>query len=139
VRPAAALPPLAALLLLAACGDDATRSNRRIFVSDLQGGARLCTVPDTLRPSAGATEQVRMTLSNEGGWCGLFAAQPGPEPYRFGLVTERPQNGRVRIQPIGDRTRIDYIPNRNFAGNDAFAVRLSPGDAVLRVAVTVQR
>jgi hypothetical protein len=33
-------------------------------------------------------------------------------------------------------TRIDYTPNKGFVGTDAFAVKLIPGDATVRVAVT---
>jgi hypothetical protein len=38
---------------------------------------------------------------------------------------------------VGDETRIDYTPDRRFAGSDAFTVKLIPGDATIKVAVTV--
>ena len=41
------------------------------------------------------------------------------------------------IHTVGNDTRIDYTPAARYAGADAFAVRLIPGDATIRVTVTV--
>ena len=63
--------------------------------------------------------------------------QNGDQPYTSALLTARPTHGTVYIHPVGDDTRIDYTPDRGFAGSDSFVVRLIPGDPSLRVAVTV--
>jgi hypothetical protein len=41
------------------------------------------------------------------------------------------------IHQVGDDTRIDYTPDRGFTGTDSFAVKLIPGNAVIRITVTV--
>jgi len=134
VLPAAAL---AAALLVQACQAPRTAtSNTRLYASDLAGGAAVCTVPD-VKLTNGKESATTMTVGNDGGWCGVTAGQLG-HPYATALLTERPAHGKVYVHPVGDATRIDYTPDRGFAGSDSFAVRLIPGDAVLRVAVTVK-
>jgi len=111
----------------------------RAYYVDQQGGARVCTVPQgPLTLSGGAPTEARMVVGNDGGWCGIAVAQPGPRPYTAGLVSARPAHGRLHVRTVGDRTRVDYIPDAGFAGSDSFAVNLLPGGAQLRVAVTVE-
>jgi hypothetical protein len=143
-RLSACLPlaaPLTLMALLAGCAQPmATRSaapTARLYANDLAGGAKLCTVPRPVNLTAGQPTEATMVLDNDGGWCGILVAQPGPKPFDLGLVEARPTNGRLHIRKVGDNTRVDYIPNAAFGGTDAFAVRLMPGGATLRVAVTV--
>jgi hypothetical protein len=97
-----------------------------VYAIDLQGGAASCTVSKpTLAP--GAEAPVTMTVANDGGWCAVAVSQDGPAPFAANLL----------IHGVGDQTRIDYTPERGFTGSDAFAVRLIPGDAVIRAAVSV--
>ncbi|MDN3566886.1 hypothetical protein ACFQY5_26525 [Paeniroseomonas aquatica] len=133
--------PLTLLAALAGCAEpQATRRaapTTRVYANDLAGGAKLCTVQQPVSLTAGQPTETTMVLDNDGGWCGILVSQPGPKPFDLGLVETRPTNGRLHIRKVGDNTRVDYIPNAAFGGSDAFAVRLMPGGATLRVAVTV--
>jgi len=109
----------------------------RLFASDFQGAAKSCKAPKpSLSP--GKDTAAEMTVGNDGGWCAIEVADEG-KPYAAGLLTEQSAHGDVYIHPVGNTTRIDYTPDSGFTGNDAFAVRLLPGDPVLRVSVTVTR
>ncbi len=137
-RPLAAV---AAVLAVQGCAQAPVASAPqppRIFAVDQQGGARTCTVPAEVALTPGQTANATMTLANDGGWCGILVAQPGPLPYAAGLVTGRPAHGHMHVRNYGSRTRVDYIPDAGFSGADAFTVRLLPGAAVLQVAVAVQ-
>jgi hypothetical protein len=70
-----------------------------------------------------------------GGWCGISISKGGT-PYSAGLLSQPARNGKVYVHTVGDDTRIDYTPNPGGTGPDAFAVRLIPGNAIIRVAVT---
>jgi hypothetical protein len=140
-----ALHPLAwpALLLIGAllqgCGQGGTgagRSRLRMFAADFAGAAKTCEVP-TVTPTSGQSVDATMTLANDGGWCGVPVHQDGPRPYDAGLLTARPAHGTVLIHGVGDFTRIDYTPDRGYSGADSFSVRLVPGNAIVRIAVTV--
>jgi len=139
VTPWRAFAAVAGLLVLQGCAEQRAEAPpaARIYAVDLQGAARLCTVPavslTTDRPA-----EATMVVGNDGGWCAISVSQPGPKPYDAGLVTERPAHGRLNIHTVGNATRIDYTPDRGYAGPDAFAVRMVPGGAALKVAVTVQ-
>jgi hypothetical protein len=137
----ALVAPLTLLAALAGCAQPmATRSSgstARLYANDLAGGAKLCTVPRPVNLVAGQPTDATMVVDNDGGWCGILVNQPGPKPFDMGLVSTRPQNGRLHIHKVGDNTRVDYIPNAAYGGPDAFEVRLMPGGATLRVAVTV--
>jgi hypothetical protein len=124
--------------LLQACAPQAapTGSRLRVYAADLSGAARTCE-PSTTSPAAGQTTEASIKLANDGGWCGLPVHQAGPKPYEAGLLTVRPGHGNVLIHEVGDDTRIDYTPDRGFAGTDNFAVKLIPDDATVNVAVTV--
>lgn len=76
-----------------------------------------------------------MRLDNDGGWCALATHQDGPVPFIAGLLTTRPEHGKVFVHSVGDDTRLDYTPEPHFGGNDSFAVQLVPSDAVIRVVV----
>lgn len=141
VRPAPlrGLALLGALALIAGCTQDAASTSRnRIFYADQQGGAAVCNVPKDVSLTASKQTDTTMTLRNDGGWCGVSVAQAGPRPYDAGLLVERPKHGRVHVRKVGDYTRVDYIPDAGFSGNDSFTVRVLPGNAALRVAATVQ-
>ena len=101
----------------------------------MQGGARECTTP-RINPAAGQTADATMQVGNDGGWCALSVRQDG-KPYDAGLLTSRPAHGTVLIHAVGDTTRIDYTPDRGYTGSDSFTVSLLPGQAAVRVAVTV--
>ncbi len=126
-------------LLLAGCsnlGSGAGAPKLRVYAVDLAGAAKLCDVP-TVHPVAGGTPDVPMKVANDGGWCAIPVHQDGPKPFEAGLLTSRPSHGTILIHEVGDETRIDYTPDRGFAGNDTFAIKLIPGSAIIQVAVTV--
>jgi hypothetical protein len=108
----------------------------RVFAADFSGAAKSCDVPK-VEPVAGQTTDAAVKMVNDGGWCGLPVRQDGSKPYDAGLLTGRPAHGNVLIHTVGNETRIDYTPDRGFAGTDGFSVKLVPGDATIRVAVTV--
>ena len=128
---------LATPFLLEACARPPARPTLPVYSVDLQGGATQCSVsrPD-LQPGQQTTATMR--VGNDGGWCAISVARDG-KPYGAGLLVTRAQHGAVFIHPVGDNTRIDYTPERGYAGRDSFVVQLLPGDAKLRVAVTVTR
>jgi hypothetical protein len=129
---------LAAMVgLLQGCGPNqmVRASKNRLFAVDLAGGAKLCQVPK-VSPVDNQTIEVPMGLGNDGGWCGL-PVQRGDAPFGAGLLTARPAHGTAFIHSVGDFTRIDYTPDRSFSGGDALTVKLVPGNAVLRINVTV--
>jgi hypothetical protein len=108
----------------------------RVYAADLAGAAKVCEVPK-LNPVAGASADAAVKLANDGGWCAISVHQEGPKPFEAGLLTARPAHGNVLIHEVGDDTRIDYTPDRGFIGSDSFAVKLIPGGASIRAAVTV--
>jgi hypothetical protein len=127
-------------LVLTGCSDNRTAgpagSALRTYAIDLTGGARVCEVPK-VAPAAGGNSEVAIQVANDGGWCGIPVHQDGPKPFGAGLLITRAAHGSVTIHEVGDDTRIDYTPDRGFAGKDAFVVKLIPGNATVHVAVTV--
>jgi hypothetical protein len=111
-------------------------SKLRVYAADVTGAAKSCETP-TITPTAGQTTEAAVKVTNDGGWCGLSVHQSGPKPFDAGLLTARPEHGTVLIHEVGDETRIDYTPDKGFAGNDSFAVKLLPGNAVIRETVAV--
>ena len=104
--------------LLQGCSDNAAgpaASKLRIYAADTTGGARVCIYPP-VSPTPGRTSDLLMKVGNTGGWCGLPVHQAGPKPYDAGLLTGRPAHGSVTIHEVGDNTRIDYVPDRGYAG-----------------------
>ncbi len=112
-------------------------SSTRLYAIDQTGGAKVCSAP-TAQPANGQTTDVAMSMGNDGGWCGLLVSQSG-RSFSAGLLTERPKSGKIYVHVVGDNTRIDYTPDRGFAGNDSFTVKLVPGDASVRVNVAVAK
>jgi len=106
-----------------------------VYAYDQTGAARHCTVPP-VKPVADKQTDATISVENDGGWC-AFSVQQGRAPYTVGLVTARPQHGKVFVHSVGDETRIDYTPAPSFAGADSFTVKLLPGDALVAVAATV--
>ena len=138
-----ALAVIALPALLAACakpgaGPTAATSRLPIYAADMQGASSLCTVQDAPKLTDATQTEVPMTVGNDGGWCGLRVAKPGPEPFDAGLLSTRPSNGRVRVMSVGDYTRIDYYADQGFVGADSFVVRLLPGSTTVKVNVTAQ-
>lgn len=126
-------------LVLAGCSNPEAgpaASKLRVYAVDLAGGAKVCEVPK-VNLFAGAGSEVPMKLVNDGGWCGIRMSQDGAKPFDAGLLTARPAHGTVLIHEVGDDTRIDYTPDRGFAGNDTFAVKLIPGNVAVQVTVAV--
>jgi len=126
---------LLGLLALAGCKDGPVARAPRVYAIDMNGKARACTAADA-DTSAGKATEATISMSNEGGWCGVLTRQGG-RPYAAGLVQTRPQHGMVHIHTVGDDTRVDFVPDAGFSGQDKFSVRLLPGNATLNVAVTV--
>ena len=127
---------LTAGLLQACAPDQSLRASRnRVFAADVAGAAKLCEVPK-VAPSDNQTIEIPMGLGNDGGWCGI-PVQRGGGPFDAGLLTARAAHGGVLIHQVGDFTRIDYRPERGFVGADSFTIKLLPGNAVIRINVTV--
>jgi hypothetical protein len=129
---------LTSALLLSACSGkiEAPGSTLRVYAADLAGGARICEV-SKVSPAADGVSNTSIKVVNDGGWCGIATHQDGNKPFDAGLLTTRAAHGSVTIHEVGDNTRIDYTPDRGFAGIDAFAVKLIPGNATIRVNVAV--
>ncbi|MEJ0017701.1 MAG: GspH/FimT family pseudopilin [Acetobacteraceae bacterium] len=126
----------ATALLVQGCADQQPSAPpARVFAADMAGAAKSCTVPP-VNAAAGKTVDVAMKAGNDGGWCAVTVNNNG-RPYDAGLLAAAPTRGKVLIHTVGNDTRIDYTPNPRYAGADTFTVRLIPGDATLRVAVTV--
>lgn len=126
-------------LLLAGCSGTpgaAGGSRLRVFATDLTGAAKICVAPKIV-PAADKTTDVAMGVTNDGGWCGLRLDQDGTKPFDVGLLTGRPNHGTITIHSVGDDTRVDYVPDRGFAGNDSFSVKLIPGNETVHVTVAV--
>src|SRR4051812_42262889 len=130
----------AALAGLVGCAQQqqAAAPGARLYYVDTQGAASLCTAPPRVELAAGQQAEATMVVKNDGGWCGITVAQSGPKPYDAGLLVGRPEHGRLHVHKVGDLTRVDYIPDAGFGGDDRFTVRFLPGNPALRVAVTVQ-
>ena len=111
-------------------------SKLRVYAADMTGSAKSCEVPK-ITPAAGQTTEAAVKLVNDGGWCGVPVYQEGPKPFDTGLLTSRPAHGTVLIHEVGDETRIDYTPDKGFAGTDSFSVKLIPGDATIHETETV--
>lgn len=126
-------------LMLQGCAEQSSPQGPqpRLFASDFQGAAKSCTAPKP-RLAAGKETIAAMKLDNDGGWCAISVANDGA-PYAAGLLTQPPRHGKVYVHPVGAATRIDYTPDRGFAGDDAFVVRLLPDNPSLRVNVAVAR
>jgi hypothetical protein len=139
MRHVAGIALLTTGLVLAGCSDNRAGpagSTLRTYAADLAGGARVCEVPK-VAPVAGGRADAAIQVANDGGWCGIPVHQDGPKPFGAGLLMTRAAHGAVTIHEVGDDTRIDYTPDRGFAGKDAFVVKLIPGNAMVHVAVTV--
>jgi hypothetical protein len=128
---------LAATALLASgCAPQVAGWNG-IYNADVTGGAKACTAPVAFpQDGQGVAEQVQVV--NDGGWCGINASRGGL-PFDSYLLIARPSHGNVFAHRVGANTRIDYTPDKGFAGTDSFAVRLLPGGATIQAAVTVTR
>jgi hypothetical protein len=126
---------LLGLLALAGCKDGPAPRATRVYAIDMNGKARTCNAP-TVDTTAGKATDATINMSNEGGWCGVTTRQGG-RPYSAGLVQTRAQHGIVHVHTVGDDTRVDFVPDAGFTGQDKFSVRLIPGNATLNVAVTV--
>lgn len=124
-----------AALLLQGCAEKPAGPPARVFAADMAGAAKSCNVPP-VTPVAGRTIDVAMKVANDGGWCAVTVNNNG-KPYSAGLLVTPPSHGKPLIHTVGNDTRIDYTPDARYAGTDSFTVRLIPGDAVLRVTVTV--
>jgi hypothetical protein len=140
----ALLAVVAAPLALAGCMEPAAppapvRPQARTFAVDMQGKSAQCTATVPARPADGTTVRGTMAVLSDGGWCDFEVLRPGEgwRPFVAGLVTKRAQHGTVSIHTVGNGTRVDYAPDRGFAGADTFTLRLLPGDAMVEVAVTV--
>jgi hypothetical protein len=132
---AARLTLLAAVSLTLGCQQQ--KAWNGIYNADITGGARSCVAP-AASPPDGQAVLAQMQVSNEGGWCGITANRGGAA-FESYLLDVRPTHGRVFAHRVGGNTRIDYTPDRGFAGTDQFAVRLIPGNGVIQGAVTVTR
>jgi len=138
---------LAAAIALSGCAAKPPPSEPAVDLQN-EGIAKTCT-PSTVDPAAAAPATITMTND---GWCGVFVADKdgadkdragkGGQPFSLGLVKVRPAHGRVYIQPVNQKTRIEYTANTGYVGADEFTVALRSRtagvpDTPLRVDVTV--
>jgi hypothetical protein len=126
----------AGILLLGCAGRPSGPSGTspRLYAADMNGEAKTC---ETTTPTliSGKVADATIKVGSNGGWCGIPVRKSG-QPYDAGLLTARPEHGKVFVHRVGNDTRIDYTPDFGFAGADTFTVSLLPGEAGLRIAVT---
>ena len=133
------LPAVAAataVLVLQGC---ATAPQPQVAGEDLNVGiARTCSfTPAT--PVLGGSASSTITMTNDG-WCAVRVRQADGSPFQLGLLTTRPEHGRVLIQKLGGETRLEYTADPAWTGTDHFAAEVRPtqgADARLQVAVDV--
>ena len=133
--------PLALLAIVALAQGCArpTRPPARQYAVDQTGAAKSCTAskPD---PAPGKETQAKLEVKNDGGWCAIAVAQPGPMPcqsrgsWRAARGTARSMSTPWATIP-GSTTPL----RPNYAGPDSFTVRLLPGGALLKVDATVTK
>lgn len=128
---------LTAMLVQGCEQPQTSASATRLYAVDMAGGAKICSAP-RVEPTNDEPTSVALKLGNDGGWCGVLVSKSG-RPYAAGLVTARPKSGKVYVHTVGDATRIDYTPDRAFAGGDNFTVKLLPGNASVQVNVSVSK
>jgi hypothetical protein len=129
---------LLAALALQACSKPPpppVASGTRVYAHDMEGKAALCTAPSGLSPVSGRENPVTIATGGNG-WCGIPVRASTGRPFTAGLLTDAPHNGKIYVHTVGDDTRIDYVAKAGPVVPDSFAVRLIPGDAVVRVTVT---
>ena len=107
---------------------------------DLSGMATTCDGP-TIEPAPASASTAAIVMSNDG-WCAARAAEKDGQPFQLGLVSSRPEHGRVLIHKVFGKTRIEYTPDAQYAGADRFVVALRPreagaADASVTVSVSV--
>jgi hypothetical protein len=111
-----------------------------VAAEDLDGIASTCTpTPAQITGSAAASATIAMTND---GWCAIRATESDGRPFLLALVRTRPEHGRVLIQPVNGKTRIEYTADPRYTGSDRFTIALrsrtpNTADATLQVAVTV--
>ena len=128
----------AAAIALQGCATQAPPA--QVVGEDVDGIAKTCTaspVDLSKSPTANAT----ITLTNDG-WCAVRAVETDGKPFQLALVRARPEHGRVLIQPVSGRTRIEYTADNRYVGPDRFTIVLrsktpNTPDSTLQVAVTV--
>lgn len=119
---------------LQACAPQATRTPTRQYFVDQGGIAPTCTT-SKIELKDGQEATAEMTVGGGAGRCSFSFSRDG-NPYGAGLLTLRPEHGKVYVHTVGDDTRIDYTPQPTHSGPDRFVVTLVPGNASLRVNVT---
>jgi hypothetical protein len=129
----------AAVLALQGCAVPPTQPKVAIDALD-DGIAKTCTFTP-IQPTAGATVESKITMTNDG-WCGYRASVKSGQAYELGLVKQRPAHGELQIRKWNGETRAEYTPAASYVGPDQFSVALRPADgadALVKVAVTVTR
>ena len=125
------------LLGLSACATQApSASSGRLptYSTDLAGKAANCTV-SAVTLVDGAESTATMTTGG-GGWCGI-PVRRNDVALGATLLTQPARGGAVYAHLVGDDTRVDYTPRPGTNGPDSFVVKFIPGDATMRVNVTV--
>ncbi len=112
----------------------------QIVGEDVDGIAKTCT-PSPVDFGKGTTASATIALTNDG-WCAVRAVEADGKAFQLALVRARPEHGRVLIQPVNGRTRIEYTADNRYVGPDRFTVVLrsktpNTPDSTLQVAVTV--
>ena len=130
----------AAAIALQGCATQAPPA--QLAGEDVDGIAKTCTA-SPVDLSKGATASATIAMTNDG-WCAVRAVEADGRPFQLGLVRGRPEHGRVLIQQVSGRTRIEYTADARYVGPDRFTIVLrsksaSAPDATVQVAVTVTK
>ena len=84
---------------------------------------------------------VSVAVRSDDGTCGIAVSRPQGGAYASFLLTTLPQHGKSFIYNYNKQTHVTYTADTAYAGPDAFAVSLVPGDgqprSLLRVALSV--
>lgn len=133
---------VAAAAVLALQGCAKTPPQQAVTTDSLSDGiAKTCTFTP-VQPTAGATVESTITMTNDG-WCAFRASETTGQAYVLGLVKQRPEHGEMLVRQWNGETRAEYTPSPSFVGTDRFTVAYrasgAAADALVKVAVTVTR
>jgi hypothetical protein len=128
-------PGRAVALAIAACGLAGCANMRDVLQSAPPGPvARQCDAtveqPTTYRDVFTDDRATRLTVSNEGGWCGTYVQLMRDiqlTDWTTGALTEPPAHGSVRLRRGPTVVHVEYQPQPGYVGADSFTVRLQPG------------